>query len=479
MVFAACVRCRSLSGPFLPAPTLPTRQSMSEESSGSNQYEENSLSLTGSVAMGTGVMIGAGIFALTGQVAEQAGGLFPLAFLAAAIVAGFSSYSYVKMAQKYPSAGGIGMFLMKAYGKGTVTAGMALLMYFSMVINESLVARTFGTYTLQLLNFEDTAFWTPALGVGLLIVVFLINIMSTSFIGKFSLVTAAIKIGGILIFAGAGLYVSGLSFESIGVTERTSGTSFLSATALALLAYKGFTTITNSGSEIKEPTKNIGRSIIWSLSICLIIYLLVALAVAGNLSVSQIIEHRDYALSKAAEPAFGQWGRYFTVGLAVIATISGLLASTFAVSRMLAMLSEMKLVPHKHFGMPGDMQKHTLVYTIVIAIALTIFFDLGRIASLGAIFYIVMDVAIHWGVLRHLKEDVKANTAILVTAIALDIVILGAFVWMKASSDMLVIWVSIVGFILIFAGERWFLARVDDSDDEHQHNDQQKKQHAT
>ena len=79
----------------------------------------------GSVAMGTGVMIGAGIFALTGQVAEQAGGLFSLAFLAAAIVAGFSAYSYVKMAEHYPSAGGIAMFLMKAYGNGTVTAGMA------------------------------------------------------------------------------------------------------------------------------------------------------------------------------------------------------------------------------------------------------------------------------------------------------------------------------------------------------------------
>ncbi|TWU39869.1 Inner membrane transport protein YbaT [Novipirellula aureliae] len=439
---------------------------MSDEKSGKNQYKENSLSLTGSVAMGTGVMIGAGIFALTGQVAQQAGGLFPLAFLAAAVVAGFSSYSYVKMAQKYPSAGGIGMFLMKAYGKGTITAGMALLMYFSMVINESLVARTFGTYTLQLMSVEDTTFWVPALGVGLLIFVFLINILSTSFIGKFSMVTAVIKIGGILIFAGAGLYVSGLSFDAVGVTERTTSTSFLSATALALLAYKGFTTITNSGSEIKEPKKNIGRSIIWSLSICLVVYLLVALAVSGNLSVSQIIEHRDYALSKAAEPAFGQWGRYFTVGLAVIATISGLLASTFAVSRMLAMLSEMKLVPHKHFGMPGDIQKHTLVYTIVIAITLTIFFDLGRIASLGAIFYIVMDIAIHWGVLRHLKNEVNANAAVLITAIILDVVILGAFVWMKATSDTLVIWVSLIGFVVIFAGERVFLAHMEPTQEE-------------
>lgn len=39
----------------------------------SPHYEKSSLSLTGAVAMGTGVMIGAGIFALTGQVAELAG----------------------------------------------------------------------------------------------------------------------------------------------------------------------------------------------------------------------------------------------------------------------------------------------------------------------------------------------------------------------------------------------------------------------
>ncbi len=433
------------------------------ESESSGQYRENSLTLTGSVAMGTGVMIGAGIFVLTGQVAEQAGGLFPLAFLAAAIVAGFSAYSYVKMAEQYPSAGGIAMFLMKAYGKGTVTAGMALLMYFSMVINESLVARTFGTYTLQLFDAEDNQFLVPILGVVLLVATFIVNILGSKFIGTFSTVTAIIKIAGIVLFATAGLWVSGLTFESIGVTQRTSPDSFLSATALALLAYKGFTTITNSGSEIKEPKKNIGRSIIISLSICLVAYLLVGFAVAGNLSISEIIKHRDYALAEAARPAFGQWGIYLTVGLAIVATISGLIASTFAVSRMLAMLSEMKLVPHKHLGMPGDIQKHTLVYTVVFAIMLTILFDLSRIASLGAIFYIVMDIAVHWGVLRRVRQHVKANRWVPITAIVLDVVVLGAFLWMKATSDVLVLMVAGAGMIFIFAGERWFLAwKVDD-----------------
>ena len=91
------------------------------------QYKENSLSLVGAVALGTGVMIGAGIFALTGQMAEMTGRLFPLAFLAAAVIVSFSAYSYVKMSNAYPSAGGIAMFLNKAYGRGVMTGACALL----------------------------------------------------------------------------------------------------------------------------------------------------------------------------------------------------------------------------------------------------------------------------------------------------------------------------------------------------------------
>ncbi len=70
-------------------------------------YKEGSLSLAGTVAMGTGVMIGAGIFALTGQVAQYSGPAFPLAFLLAAVISGFSAYTYIKMSDKYPSSGGI------------------------------------------------------------------------------------------------------------------------------------------------------------------------------------------------------------------------------------------------------------------------------------------------------------------------------------------------------------------------------------
>jgi len=427
----------------------------------STNYQKDSMSLVGAVSMGTGVMIGAGILALTGQIAELAGSLFPLAFLAAAVVTAFSAYSYVKLSNAYPSAGGIGMFLQKAYGRGIVTAVGALLMYFSMVINESLVARTFGTYTVQIFNIDPSSWIVTALSVSVLVFAFLLNISGNRMIGLFSLIMALIKIGGIVIFAIGGLWVSGVSFENIGTndTYSTSVTGFIAAMALAILAYKGFTTITNSGSEIVDPHRNVGRAIIISITICVVIYFLVAIAVASNLSISEIIVSKDYALAQASRPAFGNYGLWFTVAIAIIATISGVIASVFAVSRMLAMLTEMKLVPHSHFGMPGDIQKHTLVYTVVIAIFLTIFFDLSRIASLGAIFYIIMDIAIHWGVFRHLRKEIKASGTMLLTAIILDIVVLGTFIIVKYEQDITVIYAALSGVLFIVIGEIMFLKK--------------------
>jgi amino acid transporter len=423
-----------------------------------SDFQANSLSLVDAVAMGTGVMIGAGIFALTGQVAQLAGNLFPLAFLVGAIVTSFSAYSYIKVSNAYPSAGGIAMILSKAYGRSTVTGACAVLMALSMVINESLVARTFGTYTLQLFDVERNSIFVPVLGVGLLIFAFMVNVSGNRLVGRFSLIMALAKVVGIAVFGIVTLMVAGNSFDVISLSsEDTSPSSFLAALALTILAFKGFTTITNSGAEVVDPHRNVGRAIIISISICVVIYLLVALGVYANLDLAAIVEAKDFALAEAARPAFGEFGLWFTVALAIVATASGLIASVFAVSRMLTMLTEMTLIPHRHFGMTGSTHQHLLVYTVVIAILLTVFFDLTRIAALGAIFHLIMDISIHWGVLRHLREEVQANPLILVTAIILDLVVLGAFLSIKAQTDVLIIFAAATILAAVFAGEWLFL----------------------
>ncbi|MCI5063628.1 MAG: APC family permease [Algiphilus sp.] len=427
----------------------------------SAKYAENSLTLAGAVAMGTGVMIGAGIFALTGQVAEFAGSLFPLAFLLAAVISAFSAYTYIKVTSKYPSAGGIAMILERAYGRTMITGACALLMVFSMIINESLVARTFASYVLQLFDGDQPDWLLPMLAVGLIAVAFLVNIAGNALIGTVSKIAAILKVGGILAFAGVALWVSGFSFQpaSDSLIDDTSLTGFMAGVALAILAYKGFTTITNSGGEVVDPHRNVGRAIMISLAICVVVYLLVAFGVGSTLSIEQIVAAKDYALAEAARPAVGAYGVWFTVAIAIIATASGLLASIFAVSRMLAMLTEMKLIPHRHFGMPGDIQKHTLVYTVVLAAALAAFFDLSRIASLGAIFYLVMDIAVHWGVLRHLRADVGAKAWVLVCAIVLDAAALAAFLLIKGQADPAIVGMALVAIAAIFVFERGFLSR--------------------
>lgn len=121
-----------------------------------------------------------------------------------------------------------------------------------------------------------------------------------------------------------------------------------------------------------------------------------------------IIAAGDYSLAEAAEPALGKTGFYLTVVLAAVATASGILASVLAVSRMLVMLTIINMVPHSHFGMSGSIQRHTVIHTVVLASALAVFFDLGRIASLEAFFYLIMDMVAHWGVFRYRRKEVGA-----------------------------------------------------------------------
>ena len=431
---------------------------MSREQDRTSRYKEGSLTLPGTVMLGTGVMIGAGIFALTGQMAQMTGALFPLAFLAAALIVSFSSYSYIKISNAYPSAGGIGMYLHKAYGHSLPTAFHALLMYFSMVIAQSFLARTFGSYTMQLFGGDESGLMVPILGVSLILVAFLINLSGNRTIQGVASFIGMLKIGGILIIGLVGVWLAdSLAVDFSNTGEAGAVGNFLGATALGILAFKGFTTIANSGSEVKDPHRNVGRAIVISIAACVVLYTLVGFAVSSNLSLAEIIESRDYSLAAAARPALGEFGVWFTVAIAMMATAGGILASIFAVSRMLAMLTEMNLVPHSHFGMPGSIQKHTLVYTVVLGLILTAFFDLSRIAALGIIFYLVMDIAIHWGVLRYLREDVKATIWVPSLAIILDLMVLGGFLWVKVGSDPFVIVIAVATMIVIAMGEQIFL----------------------
>ncbi len=431
-----------------------------------SEYKKNSITLLGSVGLGTGVMIGAGIFALLGQMAELSGKWFPFIFVVGAVVTLFSAYSYMKLSEEYPSAGGIGMYLVKEYGSSATAAVGALMMALSMVINQSLVARTFGEYTVQMFSEEGNAIFVAVLGVGLIIFAFAINMLSNMVIQSFTIVVSLVKIIGLIAFAAAGYYV--VSFvpalaASDGTYDGPGALGIVAAVALSVLAFKGFTTITNSGDEIVSPTVNIKRSIFISIMICLVVYLLIAFAVSSTLSIEAIIAARDYALSASARPAFGQWGVILTGLLAIVATITGIIASVFAVTRMLAMMSDMKLIPNITVDTKLRKQKQMLFYTTAIALLLTIFFDLSRIASMGAILYLIMDMMIHYGLVRNLKDKMDFRAPVVWTALVLDAIVLIAFVAYKLQQDWFVVMISLVTALLLIAIERWYLNNAADA----------------
>ncbi len=110
---------------------------------------------------------------------------------------------------------------------------------------------------------------------------------------------------------------------------------------------------------------------------------------------------------------------------------------------------------HQAPVLPKAIDHQPLIITAGLAILLTLFFDLGQIASLGALLYISMDIAVHLGIIRHLRRDINAKAWIPAVAIALDILILGAFVVVKAERDLLTLVVAAVLAFIIFLAQWW------------------------
>src|SRR6187549_4293976 len=68
-----------------------------------------------------GDILGTGIYALTGQVAKQVGGVVWLPFLVAFVVALITAFSYLELVTKYPKAAGAALYTHKAFGIHFVT----------------------------------------------------------------------------------------------------------------------------------------------------------------------------------------------------------------------------------------------------------------------------------------------------------------------------------------------------------------------
>jgi L-asparagine transporter-like permease len=95
-----------------------------------------------------------------------------------------------------------------------------------------------------------------------------------------------------------------------------------------------------------------------------------------------------------------------TVTIAVVATLSGLLASLYSVSRLYAMLQN----THRAPSLPQSVRHQPMIVTAGLAILVTVLLDLSRIASMGVFLYLSMDVAVQWGVTSHLLSKLRPES---------------------------------------------------------------------
>ena len=102
------------------------------------------------------------------------------------------------------------------------------------------------------------------------------------------------------------------------------------------------------------------------------------------------------------------------------------------------MLQDMRQAP----SLPGSISHQPMFITAGLAIVATVFLDLTQIASMGAFLYLSMDIAVQWGVIRHLRTKIDARLWFPVVTIALDSAILISFTVIKVQGDPLTVVVA-------------------------------------
>jgi amino acid transporter len=75
---------------------------------------------------GLGTTIGAGIYALVGEIAGVAGYGAPLSFLVASLVAGFTACSFAELAARFPRAAGAALYVQQGFGRETLAVLVGL-----------------------------------------------------------------------------------------------------------------------------------------------------------------------------------------------------------------------------------------------------------------------------------------------------------------------------------------------------------------
>ena len=368
------------------------------------------------VSLGIGSMVGAGIFALLGQVGAVAGAAVWLAFLAGGAIALLNGYSYGRLGARYPSAGGPVDYLTRGYGEGVFAGGLSLFYYAAGVIGMAMVARAFGSYGATLVGSgQSSSLEVGIFSVAAVVGLTLVNVAGAASVGRAELVVVAAKLGVLAVFVVGGAFgvTSALFSEELA---GTSPSSLIGATGFAFFAYTGFGVITNAAGEMADPKRDLPRALTIALVIVIVLYVCISLVVFGSLSVADIVTDKDTALAVAAEPVFGHLGFTIMAIAALLSTASAINASLYGSTNISYVLATKGELPERFERRSWRHAPEGLFITAAMVLVLATVLDLSQVASLGGMAALLVYLAVGWGHLR-LRRETGARTWLLVVAI--------------------------------------------------------------
>ena len=248
----------------------------------------------------TGDILGAGIYAVTGEMALEVGGIVWVPFLVAFAVATMTAYSYLELVTKYPQAAGAALYTHKAFGIHFVTFLVAFAVICSGITSASTSSNLLATNLLAGLDGigidvaqGDVAITIAALAFMLLLAA--INLRGVGESVKFNVVLTLIEMSALVIVIVIGFVVMAQGDADMGrIVVFKSGSErglFLAvtvATAIAFFAMVGFEDSVNMVEETKDPLKVFPKMMLTGLGIAVLFYILVAVSVIAVIPEGEI-----------------------------------------------------------------------------------------------------------------------------------------------------------------------------------------------
>lgn len=386
------------------------------------KYDMNLVSLT---AMGIGSVVGAGIFALLGQVILLAGNWTYAAFILAGTAAMFSGYSYSKLAGKYPDSGGMTDYFHIAFKSKALTGTLSIIYMLASLVSIAMMAKSFGIYVASLFpNLPEHDLLMNSVAALLVVSLALLNMMRASDVGNSEVLLVAIKMGILLSLIIAAMWHLELAVEQELIL--TTPNKFLGSVGITFFAYAGYGIVTNAAADVNNPKRTVGWAIFLTLGFVMAMYIGLAYVVLNFIPAHDLRANADTAVAIAADRLLGKYGFAIMYFAALLAFISGISATYFSIFRISQSLGEFKILPefyHQKFWRRGT--KGNLLSTVLLAIA-TVYFDFSSIVNFSSGAYLVSYLGVfsaNW----ILRKETNSSAWVIGTGIALMVFILVTF----------------------------------------------------